>query len=357
VLGEDGRQQEGLALVREALEVARAIDDPVLIFETTVAVAAREAYSGDLQSGIDKFDALRAGGHAPSWQLEMWLGEVHTDILLLHSRPLTEVEEAGHACVDLSRTPGLAGSGVMTKVNIAEAMVRAGEVSRAASLLPPPEEAGTTLSNFLLITWSRIELCRGRLDNALRDIAELDAVVMSLPQLRAWRAEAASQVELWSDKSGLAWRRLRPALEELLTTNETDSLGPVFALAARAAADCTINDLDRDAFVRLQDLRARATSDPFAGVRGDTRGWRNSWDAELARLSGDEALDVWVLAAAEWDRITRPHEAAYCRWRGAQAALRDGQGTLADRLLRRAASDAREHVPLHRAIRAIAGAR
>ena len=131
----------------------------------------------------------------------------------------------------------------------------------------------------------------------------------------------------------------------------------VFALAARAAADCTINDLDRDAFVRLQDLRARATSDPFAGVRGDTRGWRNSWDAELARLSGDEALDVWVLAAAEWDRITRPHEAAYCRWRGAQAALRDGQGTLADRLLRRAASDAREHVPLHRAIRAIAGAR
>ena len=173
LLGEDGKEQEGLALVREALEVAQVIDDPVMIYDITVALAAREAYSGDLESAMTRIDALRAGGPAPSWQLEMFLGMIHTDILLVYCRPLAEVEEAGRASVDLSRTPGLTGSGVIVKINIAEAMIRAGQVSRAAALLVPPEEAGTLLSNFLLSTWSRLELCRGRLAEARRLIAEL----------------------------------------------------------------------------------------------------------------------------------------------------------------------------------------
>ena len=48
-------------------------------------------------------------------------------------------------------------------------------------------------------------------------------------------------------------------------------------------------------------------------------------------------MDGWVAAAAAWDRLTRPYDAAYCRWRGAQVALATAQGTLAGRLLKRAA--------------------
>jgi hypothetical protein len=55
-------------------------------------------------------------------------------------------------------------------------------------------------------------------------------------------------------------------------------------------------------------------------------------------------------AATAWGHLGRPHAAAYCRWRAAQVALREGRGVVAARLLRRAASDAREHVPLSRAI-------
>ncbi len=353
-LGEDGRHQEGLSLVREALDVAQVVGDPAVIFETTLAVAAREAYSGDLGSAMARIDALRAGGSAPSWPLEVRLGMFHTDILLTSCRPLAEVEEAGRASVDLSRIPGLAGSGVIVKINIALAMIRAGQVSRAASLLPVPEEAGTLLTNYLLMTWSWVELCRGRLNEARRVIAELDGVSVNLLQAVALRAEVAAQLELWSGQPGSASRRLRAALEELLVTRETDDLAPVFALAARAAADCRGDDRDPDALASLQDLRARASLDPFSGVCGDNHCWRAVWDAELARLSGDETPDLWVRAAAEWDRITRPHEAAYARWRGAQVAVRDGQGTVAARLLKRAATDAREHVPLRRAIAATA---
>jgi hypothetical protein len=57
-------------------------------------------------------------------------------------------------------------------------------------------------------------------------------------------------------------------------------------------------------------------------------------------------VDLWVAAATEWDRINRPHDAAYSRWRAAQVALATGQATMAATLLRRAARDARENVPL-----------
>ena len=63
----------------------------------------------------------------------------------------------------------------------------------------------------------------------------------------------------------------------------------------------------------------------------------------------------WTLAASAWDKLTRPHDAAYCRWRAGQAALATGQATVAVKLLRRAATDAREHVPLLAAIRDTAG--
>ncbi len=75
-----------------------------------------------------------------------------------------------------------------------------------------------------------------------------------------------------------------------------------------------------------------------------------SWQAETARLAGQPSLELWATAAGEWDKLSRPHDAAYCRWRGAQVALATDQGTIALRLLRRAAREAREHVPLSTAI-------
>ena len=65
-------------------------------------------------------------------------------------------------------------------------------------------------------------------------------------------------------------------------------------------------------------------------------------------------VDVWLEAAAGWDDLGRPHRAAYCRWRAAQVARATGQAGLAAKLLRRAARDAREHLPLMTWIRATA---
>ncbi len=58
----------------------------------------------------------------------------------------------------------------------------------------------------------------------------------------------------------------------------------------------------------------------------------------------------WLAAAAEWDGLDRPHDAAYARWRAAQASIAAGHAGRAPALLRRAARDAREHAPLLAAI-------
>ena len=102
----------------------------------------------------------------------------------------------------------------------------------------------------------------------------------------------------------------------------------------------------------LQGLHEEARVDPFEpSARFSTRpAHAASWAAESARLVGRPTVELWAEVARHWDRLGRPHDAAYCRWRGAQVALSFGQGTLAMRMLRRAAREAREHVPLTAAI-------
>ena len=75
-------------------------------------------------------------------------------------------------------------------------------------------------------------------------------------------------------------------------------------------------------------------------------GRRSELAAVRRHLESGVGLLLVTGEAGIWDRLHRPHDAAYYRWRGAQAAIANGQGTIAAKLLRRAARDAREHVPL-----------
>ena len=97
-------------------------------------------------------------------------------------------------------------------------------------------------------------------------------------------------------------------------------------------------------------MRAHAVRDPLANDPGHAA----TWLAELERIAGPAKVEHWAKAATEWDRLSHPHDAAYCRWRAAQLALATSQGSVAARLLRRAATDAGEHVPLRQMVAATA---
>jgi hypothetical protein len=163
-------------------------------------------------------------------------------------------------------------------------------------------------------------------------------------------------IDLWSRAPERAFLLLQTFLDEIVGTEIGALSGPTFVLAARAAADLADLDvLPSDARDRhrsaLRRLRERAPESLFRATnRADGPATGESWRAETARLSGATSIPLWARAAGEWDRIDRPHDAAYCRWRGARDALTMGEGRIAQRMLRRAAQQAGEHVPLATAI-------
>jgi DNA-binding CsgD family transcriptional regulator len=80
-----------------------------------------------------------------------------------------------------------------------------------------------------------------------------------------------------------------------------------------------------------------------------------AWLAEWSRVNGASDPELWERAASAWDALTRPHRAAYARWRQAEALLaRQGGRTRAADVLQVAAAEAAEHVPLSSAIHELA---
>jgi hypothetical protein len=122
--------------------------------------------------------------------------------------------------------------------------------------------------------------------------------------------------------------------------------GSLLLLTARAAADARAHENGRSSIQAdtLEHVRSTVREDPFGPRAGPlTPARARTYSAELGRLGGHQRVDAWLTAATAWDRLTRPHDSAYCRWRAADVALREGQAPIAARLLKRAAADARQN--------------
>ena len=126
--------------------------------------------------------------------------------------------------------------------------------------------------------------------------------------------------------------------------------GECQALAVRAAADAAEAEPGRRDVLRGQVSKLLGRDDPTDIPSQAQNAYRRARTAELSRLANEPRPDLWAAAATEWDRINRPFDASYSRWRGAQAATATGRTDLAQRLLRSAAAHSRDHVPLTAAI-------
>lgn len=276
----------------------------------------------------------------------------YSDVLLMAGRGADEVEavaEHGLAVVrelvlDTYETNSLVA-------NVVIAWIRAGRIARAAGIVDELTDSAMVLDRWILhLERMVLDLARGRWDEAreraerLRamDRVSMDYMVGDQASLLVWTGEPEQALGLIED--------VLRAPDHIETHGE---MGQLLVLAARAAADLAAQGLRDPASLarRLSDLHAAVHRDPFGPdtVTVD-RHAAPQWAAEGARLDGADSLELWTRAAESWDAIAWPHDAAYCRWRAAQCALRDNRGTVAARLLKRAARDAREHVPLSEAI-------
>jgi hypothetical protein len=227
-------------------------------------------------------------------------------------------------------------------------------VGEAAELIDPVTHHGTLRLDRWPVFMERAQLdvLRGHYDHARAVVRLVENVHINSVGEQVERSDRCATVELWCGDASAAAARVGRTLEVVRGTGASRHSGGLLLLAARAAADQTAGRPDLEAVESLVGQRKAMTHDPLAdgSVVGAHVAQAAQWDAELTRLTGRPDPAAWSRAATEWDRLERPHDAAYCRWRSAQAALATGQGTLAQRLLRRAAADAREHVPLSAAI-------
>jgi hypothetical protein len=243
----------------------------------------------------------------------------------------------------------------LLRANLSEAYLRAGDCDAAAALVEAATQGEPAIATYdLHAARAGIDAARGRPDEALSRVAALDRVTRPRDGNWADGQVALAVAEYWAGHPARAGARLDETLTFLLATDHAAMASPAAAWAARAAAELahTSSSARRGAAQRLRERRAGAAVDPFGqeaiGVAPAL--WHLVWKAELARLEGTESVEDWTLAATGWDRVGRPHDAGYCRWRAAQVALRQGSGTIASRLLARAARDARQHVPLTDAV-------
>ena len=347
-----GRSREAKQGLERALAVCDAMGDDELFYGTSATLAWHLAHLGDLDGALQRLDAAHARLSATSEpRREAYMAMMHTDVLIQHRRPVDEVVQAAQRALDIGREMELDFHMLtLVRANVAEAWLNSGRTRQAARALEGISP-GADYDHWP-IRWmsALVAIADGRLDEGLDTLTGLE--VGTVPQNQLELARWIAMAHLWKGDPARAWTGLVRAIEKELGSPTVVDACLAFTAAARAAADlATLGARGRvtDGLAStLADLRVRAVVDPLGPAPAPIlrRAATATWDAELARTDCRDTVGQWTLAATEWETLRSPHDAAYCRWRAAQVALRDGHGTLAARLLRRAAADAREHVPL-----------
>jgi len=354
-----GRFKEAADVGLRALAEARRLGIPSELKQALAQQAWSQSVGGDV-SGARRTILELAGIELdpPDPYCEIEVAVSLTDLLLMAGAPAKELLEVAQPALAAADTWGLhQWVDAVLLWNVAEALRVQGQPEQAWDLIAPHTEGDAADPDRAPLFEQRalLELMRGRPEEASRTIMAVATGPLhrgGSPSLLEFTAIAAT-VEIWSGQAAAAWDRALPVLEAEQNTEKPVMLAPLLALAARAAAD--LGDGTRGA--QLRNLHRGLTAEPFAPrptfVAAVAHG--AMWAAELAKLAGEDSVDHWVRAATAWDDLTHVYDAAYCRWRAAQVALATSHGTAARRLLKRAATDARGHLPLSEAIRQTAG--
>ncbi|KRF36761.1 ATP-binding protein [Nocardioides sp. Soil805] len=357
-----GRYGESDAAICRALEALDATGDDRGRPQILSWAAGRAMSEGDHELARRYADEARVVSAASGDPFAQLVATVTTTAMMLDlGAPVVEVDAAAAPALELvARWQITEYTSALLLANVCEAHLRAGDVDGAATVVgvdlvgePDPTSYPLHVQRVLVAG------LQGRLDEALVRIDELDRVRLNRDGNWLEAQSALALVELWAGLPARAAARLDETLAIVLPTDNAALAAMGTAWTARAHASLASGrsrTRRREAASRLRARRSAARVDPFGPRAVDVaaQAWGLVWQAELAVLEDRETVDGWTGAAACWDRLARPHDAAYCRWRAARVALRDGQGTVAARLLRRAATDAVQHVPLSRAIRATA---
>ncbi len=337
---------EAEARSRDAVAVARAVGARAVESHALTTLGACVAEHGDPDAGIalvrEAVEIAEELGRPDSLDLGY---KILTHVLMQAGR----LDEAAQVVFDgIARDERLVGVRLNgAGGNSAESLIRRGRWDEADDLLGLMDERGVTDCVFgPQALRAVLAIRRGRLDEAdvrLDDADELSAGLGTV-QVRGWFHLLRAELALERGQPAEAFEEIERGLMVAAGTDDIGYRVEMCAVGIRALADehdtalARRRTIDTDKFRRLagalvEEAERRVVVRSDEGVRRPPRSFAlvASCKAEESRLQASDP-DRWRTAAELWDEAAEPYHAAYCRWREAEAtfANRGGRGRATD---------------------------
>jgi DNA-binding CsgD family transcriptional regulator len=325
-----GRYTESLPICEQALALARSVGAREAEVRALTVLGGDLAHLGRGDEGVAYFrQALRLAEEIGGIDLERAYANF-TDALTMLGRP-RESARLGQAGLEALHSFGIHSTLLVS--NLIEALIAIGEWDDAERLSAAALRGITSSFPYVLLMFrAAIEIGCGEFDAARAHLETADA---TLPEDRvlglydAHLAELALWERRWMDAeaaihAGLARARkgVGVQIRVELCAKGLRALAELAALA-RARRDA---EALRDRLGRARKLLtvARRAAAEVSSITPNVGGWRVLAEAEYERVRGEARPERWADAAATWYRLERPPDAAYCRWRQAEALVSAG---------------------------------
>jgi DNA-binding CsgD family transcriptional regulator/tetratricopeptide (TPR) repeat protein len=375
VMQRKGSSEQSGHILEKALTIAETAGATASQVRILSCLSTSRLVRGEVDEG---FALLRRARHLADFlrntscdvDPSTWVAVFESDALCEIGR----LEAAANIALEAARraTDGGRGMGfgaTLLNANACYALLELGEVQRAATLIDPLTDAQPNRDDWLLHELRiRVDLCRGKMNEAVRRLTAVRSLAIGGSiQFARDLAQDVAAVYLAVTQPRRALDHVLENLDRLRGSDQELYSGELLVLGARAAADLFVeararadkagqraaDDGMKKLVATLEDMHGRPLMDHpcISRISGD----RADWTAELARATGTDDPDTWDAAAMAWQRLGRPHRAAYAQWREVQARLAQGARPrdVAD-LLRAAAAAASNMRPLEWAIETLA---
>jgi ATP/maltotriose-dependent transcriptional regulator MalT len=287
-----GDVDEGVAMLRRAIDLARADDD---------------------------LDNL---GYAYSNL---------ADLLLLAGRTADALRTAREGLVSIPQRIVRLHDWLM--LTVAVIAYEAGDWDLARAQLAPSDALLDRRTIFRPLVEAEAALVEGRDDEAAQRLDDTEGLVESStePQWIGWFGALQGELrrrryDLLAARASVehALDRLEVCTDDVMRIARVSAVGArVEADIARRAKDLRERDEERDAVTRLRLHLSRL--DAAAQEGGPVEhAWLAVGQAELARGRARNDPGLWRAAADQWDAIARPYQTATMRWREAEAEVECG---------------------------------
>jgi DNA-binding CsgD family transcriptional regulator/tetratricopeptide (TPR) repeat protein len=358
-----GHSEQALPGLEQAVTMARETDDTQVLTTTLCRLAAASDINGQGERALavaqEAIDVAGASGDP----LSMTDAATTLSDLLLTAGRLEEAHRTATAAYRFVEEQGLQAAFVshVLLYNAGEAALEQGRTHVAATLVRELTDHRLRPDlTFLDEIRAEVDLREGRVTEAHQRL-EATEPLSNVDDLADW-TRIRVRMHRWA---GLPSEALDVGLPVAVMASGTDAdyqSGLLTELAGAAA------DLAQSARARRDEAdlhaasaaarRVRELSEVFAGGtrhRVQKSGEALQRTAELARAEGDDESSAWRATAEEWERLGRPHRAAYAWWRLAQALLdQDADRSEVRDALWRAHTASDGHVPLRDAVTALA---